>query len=86
MYEHKLFYGIAFALGFAVLLVLLVRPFLRRREESARRAEMGPNNWPKAKKMRKSPEKDDPPLHVDANTMPLGLKKLVKTGTDFDKG
>lgn len=86
MYEHKLFYGIAFALALAVLLVLLVRPFVRWREKKAYRDDVDDSKWPRAKKLRKSPEKDDPPLHVDANTMPLGLKKLVKTGTDFDKG
>ena len=33
-----------------------------------------------------SPQKIDRPIHVDANTMPLGLNKLVKTGSPYDKG
>lgn len=85
MYQHKLFYGIAFALVLGGLAVLIIRPFVRRREKEAYRDDVV-GNWPKVTKLRKSDKKHDPPLHVDANTMPLGLAKMIKTGTDCDKG
>ena len=40
----------------------------------------------RGKQMKRDPKGKDGAFHIDANTIPLGVRKLVKTGSPYDKG
>ena len=78
--------GILF--GLLLLGVLLVVRVWRNRRGNAAHVERCRRTAKKHSglRMKRNPDGHDKPFHVDANTMPLGVKKLVKTGSPYDKG
>ncbi|MBR3958090.1 MAG: hypothetical protein IKJ89_09600 [Kiritimatiellae bacterium] len=40
----------------------------------------------KGRRLKRNPNGKDKYAHVDANTMPLGVRKLFKTGSPYDNG
>ena len=56
-----------------------------RRNKVACRAQ-SEDRCAKCKMMKREPKRTDKSFHVSANTMPLGVSKLVRTGSPYDKG
>lgn len=78
--------GMIFAAALLVAL-LVVRAFRMRRsrhanDEHCRRLI----EKSRGKQMKRDPKGKDGAFHIDANTIPLGVRKLVKTGSPYDKG
>ena len=65
--------------------VLLLRRRQRRDEQERMRQAIDAKEHPRVKFDRSHPQKGKL-KHVEANTMPLGLRKLVRTGSPYDKG
>ena len=65
--------------------VLLYRRRQRRAEQERMRQAIDAKEHPCVKFDRSHPQKGKL-KHVEANTMSLGLRKLVRTGTPYDKG
>ena len=65
--------------------VLLLRRRQRRAEQERMRQAIEEKEHPRVKFDRSHPQKGKL-KHVEANTMSLGLRKLVRTGTPYDKG
>ena len=68
-----------------LVVVLLLRRRQRRAEQEWMRQAIEEKEHPRVKFDRLHPQKGKL-KHVEANTMPLGLRKLVRTGTPYDKG
>ena len=73
----------------AILLVFLfaVRAFkvYRARVSSGKQCNMVSGKY-KGRRLKRNPNGTDKSAHVDANTMTLGVSKLVKTGSPYDNG
>ena len=65
--------------------VLLLRRRQRRAEQERMRQAIDEKEHLRVKFDRSHPQKGKLE-HVEANTMPLGLRKLVRTGSPYDKG
>ena len=65
--------------------VLLLRRRQRRAEQERMRRVIDEKEHPRVKFDRSHPQKGKL-KHVEANTMSLGLRKLVRTGSPYDKG
>lgn len=65
--------------------VLLFRRQQRRAEQERMRQAIDEKAHPRVKFDRLHPQKGKL-KHVEANTMSLGLRKLVRTGSPYDKG
>ena len=78
--------GILF--GAVIMVVLFLARSCRVKRERRNHAEECRKSAEKhaGLHMSRDPMKSDKPIHVDAHTIPLGLKKMVKTGTSCDKG
>ena len=57
----------------------------KRREQERMRQAIDGKEHPRVKFDRSHPQKGKL-KHVEANTMPLSLRKIVRTGTPYDKG
>ena len=68
-----------------LVVVLLLRRRQRRAEQERMRQAIEEKEHPRVKFDRSHPQKGKL-KHVEANTMPLGLRKLVRTGSPYDKG
>ena len=68
-----------------LVVVLLLRRRQRRAEQERMRQAIDEKAHPRAKFDRSHPQKGKL-KHVEANTMSLGLRKLVRTGSPYDKG
>ena len=67
-----------------LVVVLLLRRRRRRAEQERMRQVIDAKN-PHVKFDRSHSQQENL-KHVEANTMPLGLRKLVRTGTPYDNG
>lgn len=78
--------GMVFAI-FLLAALLVRRAIIARRSKVACRAqgEDGSAKY-KGRKMKRDTKRSDKAFHVSANTMPLGVSKLVRTGSPYDKG
>ena len=78
--------GMVFAI-FLLAALLVRRAIIARRSKVAYRAQsedVGAKD--KGRKMKRGAKRTDKAFHVPANTMPLGVSKLVRTGSPYDKG
>jgi len=73
-----------------VLALLVARRIRTRRERRVLQAQSqelaGSLKDRRVTVQKPEPQKIDRPFHVEANTMSLDQKRLVKTGTPYDKG
>jgi len=78
--------GMVFAI-FLLAALLVRRAIIARRSKVAYRAhsEDGSAKY-KGRKMKRDIKRSGKAFHVSANTMPLGVSKLVRTGSPYDKG
>ena len=65
--------------------VIYRRALWKRREQERMRQAIDEKEHPRVKFDRSHPQKGKL-KHIEANTMPLGLQKLVRTGSPYDKG
>ena len=68
-----------------LVVVLLLRRRRRRVEQERMRQVIDAKKHPHVKFDRSHSQQENL-KHVEANTMPLGLRKLVRTGTPYDNG
>ena len=66
------------------VLVICLQKRRARRERERIRSEMEGKTYPRVTRGKKKPK--GKLKHLEANTMPLGLNKLVRTGSPHDKG
>ena len=66
------------------LLVICVQKWRNCRERERMCREMEGKSYPRVTRGKKKPK--GKLKHLEANTMPLGLNKLVRTGSPHDKG
>ena len=77
---------LAVVVSLPFVIVVQVRHFLwKRRERERMRREMEERGLPDCK-LRRAEKPQGKLKHIEANTMPLGLRKLVRTGSPHDKG
>ena len=90
-YSAAVLVGGGFAFAGTLVVALLYNRRRRMQREALEQVKLSRQTAEKLKDVKfstqeVSPQKIDRPIHVDANTMPLGLNKLVKTGSPYDKG
>ena len=78
--------GFALAIGGMVYGVVLLRRWQRNRAESERIGKIKDGKGHPHFTLDRENRSKAKLKHVEANTMSLGLRKLVRTGSPYDKG